>query len=530
MTKATGRQWAGLGLLALPTVLLGLDVTVLYLVMPSMAAELTPSSTQTLWIMDAYGFFIAGFLITMGTLGDRIGRRRLLMIGMTAFAAVSVLAAFAPSAELLILARALLGVAGATLMPSTLSLISNMFPDVRQRAVAIGVWATMFALGMAAGPVVGGVLVERFWWGAAFLLALPVAVVVLAGARVLLPEYADPEAGRLDLVSVVLSLAAILPVIYAVKDMAAHGPGVRTALLLVAGSVAGVVFARRQRRLASPLLDVTLFTNRAFAAASAILLVGLVGVGGSMYLVTQFLQLVEGLSPAAAGLWMGPPALAMFAAAVGTPFIARRVRPGLVMGVTLALSVVGYALSATAGVGDAVPVVVGFALVYLGLGAIAALGTDMVVGAAPASKSGSAAAVSEMVQELGIAVGVALLGSLVTVVYRTQAPGLPPEGADSLSGALAVADRVAPETLAAAKEAFTTGVNAASLVAGVAIAAAAVLSLTALRHVRPLGHVEPVEPARLDYPENHGREHGRRGRHGDRRAQGPRVETPSRDH
>ncbi|NUT45538.1 MAG: MFS transporter, partial [Thermoactinospora sp.] len=200
--RAGPRQWAGLGLLALPTVLLGIDVTALYLVLPSMAADLDPSATQTLWIMDAYGFFIAGFLITMGSLGDRIGRRRLLLIGVTAFAVVSVFAALAPSAELLILARALLGIAGATLMPSTLSLISNMFVDVRQRAVAIGVWATMFALGMAAGPIVGGALVDTFWWGAAFLIAIPVAISVLAGAKALLPEYADPRAGQLDLVSV----------------------------------------------------------------------------------------------------------------------------------------------------------------------------------------------------------------------------------------------------------------------------------------------------------------------------------------
>ncbi|MFB9494517.1 MFS transporter, partial [Nonomuraea dietziae] len=359
--RAGTPEWVGLGLLALPTMLLGLDVTVLYLVFPSMAEALKPSATQTLWIMDAYGFFVAGFLITMGTLGDRIGRRRLLVVGMAAFAAVSVLAAFAPSAELLMLARALLGVAGATLMPSTLSLISNMFTDVRQRAVAIGVWATMFALGMAAGPVVGGALVDAFWWGAAFLLAVPIAVLVLAGAGTLLPEHADPQAGRLDLVSVALSLAAILPVIYAIKHAAAHGLDLSTVILAVLGTVAGVVFVRRQRGLASPLLDVTLFTSRAFSVALAVLLIGLVGVGGTMYLVTQYLQFVEGLTPFAAGLWMGPPALAMFAAAIGAPLIARRVRPGLVMAITLGLSVIGYALLATAGIGDAVMVVAGFA-------------------------------------------------------------------------------------------------------------------------------------------------------------------------
>ncbi|MDZ4269532.1 MAG: MFS transporter [Mycobacterium sp.] len=466
--RAGAREWAGLGLLALPTALLGLDVTVLYLVLPSMSSSLDPSATQALWILDAYGFFIAGFLITMGTLGDRIGRRRLLVIGTAVFAVVSTFAAFAPSAEILIAARALLGIAGAALMPSTLSLISNMFCDVRQRAVAIGIWATMFALGMAAGPIVGGALVDRFWWGAAFLLAVPIAAIVLTAAWALLPEYADPTAGRLDLVSVALSLAAILPVIYAVKHTAAHGVDPGTAILLAGGVIAGVTFVRRQRRLKAPLLDIAQFNDRAFSAALAVLLIGLVGVGGTMYLVTQYLQFVEGFPPFVAGLWMGPPALAMFIAAIGAPLIARRIRPGVVMAGVLGLSVIGYALLATARSGDAVTVVAGFALVYLGLGAIAALGTDMVVGAAPASKSGSAAAMSETVQELGIAIGVAVLGSLTTAVYRARVDGMPAD-------------------LPGARHAFTLGMNTASAVAGVAVIAAAALCLAALRHVRPLG-------------------------------------------
>jgi MFS transporter, DHA2 family, multidrug resistance protein len=499
VTRRAGvREWSGLGLLALPTMLLGLDVTVLYLVLPSMAAELNPTATQTLWIMDAYGFFIAGFLITMGTLGDRIGRRRLLTIGVAAFAAVSILAAFAPNAGLLILARALLGIAGATLMPSTLSLISNMFTDVRQRAVAIGVWATMFALGMAAGPVVGGALVDRFWWGAAFLVAVPVALIVLAGARALLPEYAAPGEGRLDLTSAALSLAAILPVVYAVKAFAAHEADALTLLLVLLGAAAGVVFVRRQLRLASPLLDMRLFTDRAFSSALVVLLIGLVGVGGTMYLVTQFLQLVEGLSPAVAGLWMGPPALAMFAAAIGAPIVARRIRPGTVMAATLGLSLIGYALLATAGTDSAVSVVIGFAFVYLGLGAVAALGTDIVVGAAPAAKSGSAAAMSETVQELGIAVGVALLGSLTTAVYRSQvqAPSevtseVAGHVSDSLGSAMTVSDRISPDTIQGAQEAFITGLNVASLSAGAAIAAVTALCLLMLRHIRPIGETQP---------------------------------------
>ncbi|WP_067966123.1 MFS transporter [Nocardiopsis trehalosi] len=501
--RAGGRAWAGLGLLALPTLLLGLDVTVMYLVLPSMAADLAPSAVQTLWIMDAYGFLIAGFLVTMGTLGDRIGRRRLLMIGMAAFAAASVLAAYAPTAGLLLLARALLGVAGATLMPSTLSLISTMFTDARQRALAIGVWATMFALGMAVGPVVGGALVGALWWGAAFLLAVPIAAVVLVGAPLLLPEHADPRAGRLDPASIALSLLAILPVVYAVKDAATHGPGAATAALLAVGAAAGTVFVRRQGRIPAPLLDVRLFADRAFSAALAVLLVGLVGVGGTMYLVTQYLQLVERMSPAEAGLWMGPAALAMLVAAVGAPFVAARVRPGLVMAAALGLSVLGYALLAVSGTDATAAVVSGFALVYLGLGVLAALGTDMVVGAAPPGRSGSAAALSETVQELGLAVGVAVLGSVAAAVYRARTPvveGVPPEAAaglaDSLNGAVAVADRLPPHAVEAAEAAFTAGVNAAAVVAGTATAAAVLVCLVALRHVRPLGaEEEPTAPA-----------------------------------
>lgn len=484
--------WAGLALLALPTALLGLDVTVLYLVLPSITADLAPSTTETLWIMDSYGFFIAGFLITMGTLGDRVGRRRLLMIGITSFAAVSVLAAFAPSAPLLILARSLLGVAGATLMPSTLSLISNMFTDAAQRAVAIGIWATTFAIGMAAGPVVGGALVDRFWWGAAFLLALPVAAIVLTGARRLLPEYSAPDAERLDLTSVALSLLAILPVMYSIKTTAAYGPDPEPLVALAIGLLASTAFVRRQRHLSAPMVDLSLLRERTFSAALAVMLIGLVGVGGTMFLVTQYLQLVEGLSPVDAGLAMGPPAGLMVAGAIGAPFLARKVRPAVVMATTLSVSVLGYLLLLAADVGSVTSVIAGFGFVYLGLGTIAALGTDLVVGAAPRARAGSGAAMSESVQELGIAAGVAVLGSVSAAVYRSNIvlPGgidaqVSERLADSLGGAISVSTQVSPADVEMAREAFTTGFNVASGFAGVAIAGAAALCLIALRHVGP---------------------------------------------
>ncbi|KZM74543.1 MFS transporter [Nocardia terpenica] len=491
--RAGPREWAGLAILALPTALLGLDVTILYLALPALSVDLRPSSTEALWIMDAYGFLVAGFLITMGTLGDRVGRRRVLMIGAAAFGAVSVVAAFAPNPEILIASRAALGVAGATLMPSTLSLISTMFTDARQRAVAVGIWAMMFALGMAAGPLVGGVLLDRFWWGSAFLIAVPLVAILLALAPVLLPEYRAPDSGRIDLVSVALSLAAILPVIYVVKRVAKDGLDVGGGVILVAGIVFGWVFVRRQRRIADPLLDMTLFASRTFTAALGVLLFGLIGVGGVMFLVTQYVQLVAQVSPIAAGLWMGPPALMMFVAALAAPLVARRIRPGLIVAGTLAVSTVGYLLILRAGsTGGITLVVAGFALVYLGLGAIAALGTDLVVGAAPAAKSGSAAGMSETVQEMGLALGVAVLGSLTTAVYRHHIDGHLPAGfgsrgadavRDSLAGAVSAEADLAPGVLDTAKDAFTAGMHTSALVAGIGVLALTLVSVVVLRHV-----------------------------------------------
>ncbi len=488
--RAGAREWAGLALLALPTILLGLDLTLLHLALPALAADLKPTSTQALWIVDAYGFMIAGFLITMGTLGDRIGRRKLLMLGAAAFGVASILSAYSTSATMLIVARAALGVAGATLMPPTLALISNMFLNPHQRGLAIGVWATMFALGMAAGPIVGGILLERYWWGAAFLVALPIVGLLLIVAPLLLPEYHAPQSDRLDMTSVALSLAGLLPIVYGIKQIAKDGLGLGAMLGLTVGLVASLLFIRRQRRLRSPLIDLDLFSDRAFSTALLILLIGLTAVGGTMLLVTQYLQLVVGLSPFSAGLKMGPSALAMLVAGITAPLIARRFGPGPVIAAALALSVVGYLLLAQL---DAAPhgvalVTAAFALVYLGLGTIAALGTDLVVSAAPAEKAGSASALSEVVQELGLAVGIATLGSLTTAVYRAEMAGqtgladdIADRVSDSLAGAAAVATALPAGMLDQAQTAYMTGFNVAAAVCAVAIAIMATLAAVALR-------------------------------------------------
>jgi len=499
---ASAKTWLGLGVLALPTALLGLDMTLLYLALPALAADLQPSSTQALWIMDAYGFMIAGFLITMGSLGDRIGRRRLLMIGGLTFAAASVMAACATSPEMLILSRAVLGVAGATLMPSTLALISNMFEVPAQRALAIGIWATMFALGMAAGPLVGGILLERFWWGSAFLVALPIVAVLLVAGPLVLPEYRDPAGGKLDLFSVALSLLAILPGIYALKDVAKYGIGLGSGCAFIASVLFAATFVRRQLRLSHPLLDVRLFSNRAFAVALIILLCGLVSVGGTMLLVTQYLQLVAGFSPLVAGAWMGPPALMMFMAGIGAPLLARRVKPSLVVGGALAFSALGYMLLMFVAPSSGIELLIaGFSLAYLGLGTIAALGTDLVIATAPPSKAGSASAMSEMVQELGLALGVAVLGSLTTIIYRREVLGaLPPDllpplsdaVSDSLAAASAIQNALPSGVFELAQSAFVSGLNGAAIVAAFIAVTLAILSVVALRDV---GVVQSVETA-----------------------------------
>jgi len=304
--KASRREWVGLAVLALPCLLYSMDLEVLYLAVPKLSADLGPTSSQLLWITDIYGFLLAGFLITMGTLGDRIGRRRLLMIGAGAFGAASVLAAFSTSSEMLIAARALLGIAGATLAPSTLSLIRNMFLDPDQRTFAIGVWATSFSAGAALGPLAGGALLQFFWWGSVFLVAVPVMALLLMLGPALLPDSRDPEAGRLDLSSAVLSLVAVLAVIYGLKQVAQEGMGGLPLLSILIGLAAGVIFVRRQRTLADPLIDLALFRTPSFTASLAAFALSIFVIAGIFLFIAQYLQLVLGLSPMVAGLWTVP--------------------------------------------------------------------------------------------------------------------------------------------------------------------------------------------------------------------------------
>ncbi|MDO3703240.1 MFS transporter [Micromonospora sp. C28SCA-DRY-2] len=504
--RAGLREWIGLAVLVLPTLLLSVDVSVLHLAVPMLSADLRPSSTELLWINDSYGFLIAGFLLTMGALGDRYGRKRLLLVGAAAFGAASTLAAYAPTAELLILARALLGIAGATLMPSTLSLIRTMFHDPAQRTVAISVWMTGFTGGMLAGPLIGGLLLEHYWWGSVFLLAVPVMAVLLLVGPWLLPEHRDQATGRIDPTSVLVSLAGILALVYGFKQLAAEGVSGWPALALLAGLALIAVFVRRQRTLAEPLLDLRLFADRRFSVSLGTLaLVILVGPGLGL-LSAQYLQLVLGLTPLRAGLWMLPQTVAVVVGFLMAPALARRLGPGTVAAAGLVISAGGLWVITLAGT-DSGPgaLAAGLAVFFLGASPLLVLGTDLVVGAAPPEQAGAASAVSETAQELGGALGLAVFGSIANVVYRhhlSVPPETPPEVAASARDTLGAAvdsaahlpDGLAEAILTTAKGAFTSGLHTAAVAGSVLLLLAAVLSATLLRRAAPATAEQPAEP------------------------------------
>ncbi|MCC6458717.1 MAG: MFS transporter [Caldilineaceae bacterium] len=513
-TKAGRKEWIGLAVIALPCLLYSLDLTVLNLAVPAMSADLKPSSSQLLWIVDIYGFMVAGSLLIMGTLGDRIGRQKLLLIGAAAFGIASILAAFSNSAAMLIATRALLGVAGATLAPSTLSLIRSMFHDADERTVAIGIWGTSFAAGGAVGPLVGGVLLEYFWWGSVFLVGVPVMVLLLIVGPILLPEYRDPKAGRLDFISAGMSLVAVLPAIYGLKQIAQDGWGWLPALSIVTGLVVGTLFVQRQRTLADPLLDLRLFANRAFSASVVTNTLGVfVAFGGFLY-VAQYMQLVLELSPLQAGLWSLPGTLAVVVTSNLAPVIVRRVRPVSLIVLGLLLAGAGYGMLARAG-GDSALAIVVIANIVMsaGFGLIFILTADMVVSSAPPERAGAASAISETGSEFGGALGIAILGSIGTAVYRgvmAQAlpSGIPHEAAevarDTIGGAVAAAAQLpgplGAALLNAAQDAFTQGLHLTAVINVVLMAGAALLAALLLRDVRrDSGIEEQPHPAHPDF-------------------------------
>ncbi|MFT2019082.1 MFS transporter [Streptomyces sp. 796.1] len=493
-TPRPGR-WLALAVLVLAVLLVAVDATVLGLATPFLSEDLRPSGTQLLWIGDVYSFVIAGLLVSMGSLGDRIGRKKLLLIGSVAFGAISVLNAYATSPEMMIVARALLGVAGATLMPATLALIRNLFHDPRERSLAVGIWGAMASAGAAVGPVVGGFLLEHFWWGSVFLINLPVmAVLVIVGSR-MLPESRDPSPGPWDLPSVGLSLVGMIGVVYTVKEAAAHGLSWDILVTCAVGVGALTWFVRRQLTLPSPLLNMRLFHHRGFSGAVLADLLTILGLSGLVFFLSQFLQLVQEREPLEAGLAELPAAVGAVSAGLVAGLVARRFSVRIV--VSGGLAAVGLALAALTWLqADTGYPLLGAVLLVVGVGAgfSFTVTADVILSSVPKEQAGAASAVSETAYELGAALGIALLGSIVTGVYRdfSTPPGTPEhvssEAHESLGGAVeavrGLPDAQSNALLDSAKEAFVDGLRIAAGVGAAVLLATAVVAWFLLRGQR----------------------------------------------
>jgi len=497
--RAGRREWIGLAVLALPCLLYSMDLTVLYMAVPKLSADLHPSSIQLLWITDIYGFMLAGLLLTMGSLGDRIGRRRLLLIGAVAFGAASLLAAFSSSAPMLIAARAVLGIAGATLAPSTLSLLRGMFADEGQRTFAIGFWIASFSLGAAVGPLVGGALLEQFWWGSVFLVAVPVMLLLLVLGPRLLPEHRDPASGKLDLASAALSLLGLLGLIYGLKELARSGFDTATVAALLVGLGAGATFVRRQLLLADPLVDLRLFRSAAFSSAIGSMLAAVFVIDGTFLFLSQYLQLISGKAPLTAAVWLLPATGGLVAGSMLAPLLARHIAAAHVLVGGLLAAAAGVALLTRIEPGHGLaPLVEGSLVMGIGSGIVGTLATDFIVGAAPPERAGAASAISETGAELGGALGIAVLGSVGLAVYRinlgdTLPAGLSPAQehaatntlADATSTSTQLAQPVSDELFHAAAAAFTDSLQTVSAAAAAVTLLLALIGAALLRKAAP---------------------------------------------
>ncbi|WP_086819607.1 MFS transporter [Allokutzneria sp. NRRL B-24872] len=488
-------RWIALATLVLAILLVSLDTTVLSLAIPHLTESLKPTSTQILWIGDIYAFVLAGLLVTMGTLGDRVGRKKLLLIGSAGFGLFSAIAAFAPSANLLILARVVQGVAGATLMPSTLSIIRNIFTNPRERGFAVAVWGAMASAGAALGPLVGGVLLQHFWWGSVFLINVPVMIVLIGVGLWVLPESKDPVPGAWDLPSVFASLIGVVAVVYGVKELTVYGWAQPLALPVAAlGVFALVWFCRRQMVIPHPLVDIRLFRNPKFSSAIMSTLLAVLGLAGASFILSQFLQLVQGYSPLNSGLLNLPGTVGAVTGGLMSSTIAHRWSARKATSIGLVVIAAGLCI-ALGFEPDTSAWTVGLVMFTAGGGAGLAftVNANLVLTAAPKEKSGAASALSETAYQLGAALGIALLGSATSIVYRNSmavlAPVLPQDvyaGArESIGAALAAAPKLPPEQAAqlvdVARHAFVNGAVVAAGVAAALLISAATLSWFVLR-------------------------------------------------
>lgn len=494
-SRASAKDWLALAVLMLPVLLIAVDNTVLSFAIPEISTSLSPSAPDLLWIVDVYPLVLAGLLVSMGSFADRIGRRKMLLLGGAGFALVSVLAAFAPTAGWLIAARALLGFFGAMLMPSTLSLIRNIFLDPRQRRTAIAIWAAGFSGGAALGPIVGGLLLEHFWWGSVFLLAVPVLIPLLIFGPMFITESRDPQPGPIDPVSILLSFAGMAPFVYSIKTFATEGLSGKAILAAAIGIICIALFVRRQLRRKSPMLEVKLFRNPVFTGGVLANLLSVFSLVGFLFFISQHLQLVAGLGPTRAGLALLPGLILAVAAGLLVVPLVRRIKPVWLVTGGLLSNAVGYALIVLFNPSPVAVLVIAFMVIGLGVGAAETISNDLILASAPAEKAGAASAISETAYELGSVLGTAILGSVLAAAYRANLvlpTGL--SGAESekargtLGGALEVAGNQAADAGEALRQsamhAFDSGSVTIAVVGFVLMLAAAALAVLTLRNAK----------------------------------------------
>lgn len=487
------RRWAALAVLMLPVMLIAVDNTVLSFALPPISSDLEPTGTQLLWIVDIYSLVLAGLLVPMGSLGDRIGRRRLLLIGSTGFTVISIAAAFAPSAAWLIAARAAMGLFGSVLMPATLSLIRNIFVNPQERRRAIAIWASGFSGGAALGPIVGGFLLEHFTWGSVFLLAVPMLVPLLVFAPMLVPESKDPKPNRIDIPSIVLVMATMTPLVYGIKTVASDGLRVDVVACLIVAVIAGIWFVRRQLGRPDPMLDVRLFTNPAFSGAVSANLLSVFSLVGFLYFVSQHLQLISGMTPMQAGFVLIPGLAATIIAGLTVVPLVRRFKPSHVVAGGLTLNAIGFAIMTFAGpAGSDLGLILAFVILGAGIGSAETISNDLILSAVPAHKAGAASAISETAYESGAVLGTAVLGSILNAAYsaNVSVPSDVPAAArstaqETLGGATEVASHLGgpagAQLLESARSAFDSGVALTSGIGVVLMIFAAIMALRTLR-------------------------------------------------
>ena len=496
MEKGPKNRWLVLVVLTSSLLVVALDATILNVALPTLAADLEPSSTELLWIVDAYGLVLAGLLVAMSGLGDRVGRRRLLVIGLGTFAAAAGLAALSSSPEQLIAARVLLGAGGAMIMPSTITLLRTVFLDDRERAVAVGVWTAIAAGGFAVGPVIGGALLEIFEWQWVFAVQVPVVLLAIVAVLRVVPEWRSPDPGPWDPTGVVLSITGMIALVWGIKEASKHGFADAEAFgTLVLGAGALGAFVRRQRKLTYPLLDVELFRDRRFSASAVAVLAVFFGFGGLLLLLTQFLQIIQGHGPLEAGLRLLPLALAAGIASPLTDAAVRRVGAHVVVGGGFAM--VAGAFGALYGLDADTPyALIAACLAALGVGAgmASTAASAVILSSAPPERAAGAVAVQETAYELGGALGVAILGSVMTARYRAELDdlaGLPAEARESLPAAAETAGRMGGDAgaalIEAAQQAFLEGLGVTLIIAAAVTAAISVAALMFMPRDRALG-------------------------------------------